>query len=155
MAVLHHILSWCKKIHWVMVSQVRTHCLYKHKHHRAIKLYTVLLTLSQCNEWKHPSSNSKPPLPAEESDDRTIIPLTAMWAAAENWFHAVLKCVWMNDLWRWVVFQVAGFALFAGVSVQAEETLFQGHFQLLFVGMRVIFGRGCQLFFQNSNLHHR
>ena len=51
-----------------------------------------------------------------------------------------------------MVLKVAGLALLTRVAVQAEETLFQSHLQLLFIWMSGSFGRGCKLFFQNFNL---
>lgn len=59
------------------------------------------------------------------------------------------------NLWRGVIVQVSGLALLAGVSVEAEETLFHSHLQLLFVRMRVSFGADGQLFLQNLNLRQK
>lgn len=50
------------------------------------------------------------------------------------------------DLRRRVVLQEAGLALLTGVGIETEEALFQGHLQLLFVGMRLTGGQGSKLF---------
>lgn len=60
-----------------------------------------------------------------------------------------------ENLWRGVIVQISGLALLAGISIEAEKTLFQRHLQLLFVGMRVAFRTDGQLFLQNSNLHQK
>ena len=55
-------------------------------------------------------------------------------------------------LWRGVVLQVASLALLAGVTIETEEALLQGHLQLLFVGMGVVLRRGHKLLLQNADL---
>lgn len=54
-----------------------------------------------------------------------------------------------------VLLQVAGLALLAGVSVQAEDALLQRHLQLLSVGVGVVLGGGVQFFLQHTQLHQQ